>query len=336
MISNCGHDENNSYAGGRAGDQTGGEWTVRSWYRYSRGWDMILRYPDRAVGNLLAELSMQAANNNHVGYDQNQRYTYWQKLQNAGYYPSKIKSDCEADCSSGVLANVKAVGYLLKIKALQNINQDGWTGSMASQLTAIGFKALTASKYLTSDEYLLPGDILLNELYHTAVNLDAGANAGDTAAAKPAGSSEKNVMYGQLWLNEYYGSFLKSTFGELLEVDGVYGKKTRRAAMSVWKDVCNRLFGTTLSVKSETFGSKSKSAASKYALVEFGSSGTHTLILQLLLSAKGYYRGKMNVECGRELCVSIQTYEKDKGLTVDSQYPERCVAGKQVWSSLFE
>ena len=333
MISNCGHDENNSYAGGRAGDQTGGEWTVRSWYRYSRGWDMILRYPDRAVGNLLAELSMQAANNNHVGYDQNQRYTYWQKLQNAGYYPSKIKSDCEADCSSGVLANVKAVGYLLKIKALQNINQDGWTGSMASQLTAIGFKALTASKYLTSDEYLLPGDILLNELYHTAVNLDAGANAGDTAAAKPAGSSEKNVMYGQLWLNEYYGSFLKSTFGELLEVDGVYGPKSRRAALAIWKDVNNRLYGTNLKVKNEKFKSACRKAADN-ALVEFGSAGTFTFICAFILAAKGYFTGTMDTVCRLELCSAIHAYEKKKGLTVDSLDPIKCAAGPEVWSSL--
>lgn len=28
MISNCGHDENNRYSGGKAGDQTGTEWRV--------------------------------------------------------------------------------------------------------------------------------------------------------------------------------------------------------------------------------------------------------------------------------------------------------------------
>ena len=33
MISNCGHDENGRYSGGKAGDQTGTEWQVINWYR---------------------------------------------------------------------------------------------------------------------------------------------------------------------------------------------------------------------------------------------------------------------------------------------------------------
>lgn len=32
MISNCGHDENGRYSGGKAGDQTGTEWQVINWY----------------------------------------------------------------------------------------------------------------------------------------------------------------------------------------------------------------------------------------------------------------------------------------------------------------
>lgn len=31
-VSNCGHDENGRYAGGKAGDQTGGEYCLRPWY----------------------------------------------------------------------------------------------------------------------------------------------------------------------------------------------------------------------------------------------------------------------------------------------------------------
>ena len=47
MISNCGHDENGKYHSGKAGDQTGGEWTVRTWY--SRPWTSVLRHPDKEV-----------------------------------------------------------------------------------------------------------------------------------------------------------------------------------------------------------------------------------------------------------------------------------------------
>ena len=327
MISNSGHDEYGGYSGGSAGDQTGSEWQIRSWY--NRPWNLVLRYPDRKVGDLIAELSRQAANNNKIGYDQKQRYTYWNALAAAGYYPKNIDKVCEADCSSGVLANVKAAGYILNIQALKDVDPDGWTGSMKSQLTAAGFEALTSNRYLTSDAYLLPGDILLNELHHTAVNLDAGAYAAKGQ------NNAYNIKIGQQFLNIYYSKLLMTTFGELLDIDGIYGKKTRAAALAVWKDVCNRLYGANLDVKNTKFGSKSRSVANRCALVEFGSSGTHTLILQLLLSAKKYYYGNMDAECGYDLCVSIQTYEKDKGLTVDSEYPEKCAAGKQVWNSLF-
>ena len=47
MISNCGHDENNRYSGGKAGDQTGTEWRVINWY--NRPWKCVLRHPDAKV-----------------------------------------------------------------------------------------------------------------------------------------------------------------------------------------------------------------------------------------------------------------------------------------------
>ena len=44
MISNCGHDENGRYSGGKAGDQTDTEWQVINWY--SRPWKCVLRHPN--------------------------------------------------------------------------------------------------------------------------------------------------------------------------------------------------------------------------------------------------------------------------------------------------
>lgn len=338
MIANSGHDENGGYRNGTAGDQTGSEWCVRSWY--DRPWFCILRYPNRKVGNMIADLSRKAAQNNNMGYDQAERWTYWDALKAADYHPEKIKVRCEQDCSSGVLANVKAAGYRLNIKALKDVDPNGWTGSMRQQLRAAGFEVLTAKKYLSSDYYLLPGDILVNDDAHTAVNLDVG-RYGDTSASASGEAPEKqktdidNVKYGQQWLNEYYGPFLQKTFGEVLEVDGIYGDKSRAAALAVWKDVCNRLFGTKLKVKSSLFGTPSFKAAKK-ATVEYGSDGTFPLICAFILSAKGYYQGKMNTSCGSTLCRAIQKYEKAKGLTVDSQDALRCSAGPEVWKSLFE
>lgn len=173
MISNCGQDENGKYSGGKAGDQTGAEWHIIPWY--NRPWNVVLRYPDQAVGDDLAYLARAAANNNLIGYDQNQRGTYWQHLKASNYDPAQITIKCEADCSSGVAANVKATGYRKGLKALQNVSVDCYTGNLRKALLNAGFEALTGSKYLTSDKYLLPGDILLYEGHHTATNLDIGS-----------------------------------------------------------------------------------------------------------------------------------------------------------------
>ena len=196
MISNCGHDENGKYSGGAAGDQTGAEWEIRTWY--NRPWNCVLRHPDRNVGNMLADLARKAAQNNLVGYDQNQRGTYWQHLKASNYDPAQITVKCEADCSSGVAANVKAAGYKLGIKALQNVSADCYTGNLRAALKAAGFEALTDSKYLTSDAYLLPGDILLYEGHHTATNLDTGSKAGSSTPGTPISGDTYTVKSGDI------------------------------------------------------------------------------------------------------------------------------------------
>lgn len=203
MISNSGSDERGQYHGGKAGDQTGREWEIRSWY--SRPWNCVLRYPNETVRKKIAELARKAAQNNHIGYDQYQRLTYWTQLQKAGYDPSKIKVDCEADCSAGIIANVMACGYLFNIGALKNIAATD-TRNMRSAFRAAGFQVLTESKYLTSDKYLLEGDILLNDKHHTATNLDDGSAVKKTTpsttstAKKSISAIAKEVIEGK-WGN---------------------------------------------------------------------------------------------------------------------------------------
>lgn len=178
MISNCSHDENGRYAGGQAGDQ-GGEWMVREWY--SRPWDVILRCTDPNVRQLLAKLSRDAANNDMIGYDQgtvgnsDDRYSFWDQLKASGYYPKNIKKACETDCSASTLALIKAVGYLLDIKTLQDVSIYGYTGNLEKILKRTGlFKALREEKYLTSPDYILAGDVLLCDGHHVCINLDDG------------------------------------------------------------------------------------------------------------------------------------------------------------------
>ena len=181
MISNCGHDENGRYSGGKAGDQTGTEWRVINWY--NRPWKCVLRHPNADVRAMIASMAKAAANNNLIGYDQSQRGTFWTNLADSNYDPAQITVACEADCSSGVAAIVKGAGYRLGIDALKKVSTACYTGNLRAALKAAGFEVLTDSKYLTSDAYLLKGDILLNDNAHTATNLTDGAKSSGAGAS---------------------------------------------------------------------------------------------------------------------------------------------------------
>ena len=116
MIANSGSDERGSYSGGAAGDQTGKEWRIINWY--NRPWNCVLRHPDASVRELIAQLAEEGANNNLIGYDQHERWTFWNQLKTVGYHPKNIKKKCEADCSAGVISIVWAVGHLLGLYRL--------------------------------------------------------------------------------------------------------------------------------------------------------------------------------------------------------------------------
>lgn len=197
-IANCGHDENGKYSSGKAGDQTGGEWEIRSWY--NRPWNHVLRHPNAKVQAKIAAYAKQAANNNHIGYDQGNRQSFWAELKKVqGYAPKNITRDCETDCSAGVLAICKAVGYKLKNTKMQQIDQTGYTGNMVSILVKAGFKDLTASKYLKKSDYLKAGDVLVNTAHHTAINVTDGPKAVKKSKKIPEGLVQAviNGEYGE-------------------------------------------------------------------------------------------------------------------------------------------
>lgn len=173
MVSSCGHDENNRYKNGKAGDQTGTEYCLRNWYNGK--WKCVLRYPNENVGNDLATVAILASNNNLIGYDQNQRLTYYNHLKASGWNPSKVSVACEADCSASTSANVIAIGYRLGLTKLQQLSPSCTTSSLRNALKAIGFEVLTDNKYLISDSYLKKGDILLNDGIHVVINVTNGS-----------------------------------------------------------------------------------------------------------------------------------------------------------------
>ena len=233
-ISNSGSDERGQYKGGKAGDQTGREWYIRDWYGYSSGWKCVLRHPNKEVRLCLATLAVKAAENDHIGYDQNQRTTYGEALKEVGWDPSQIKKDVESDCSKGVIDNIIATGHIIGIDGLQKFGAT-YTGNMRQEAKNRGFQVLTESKYLNSGDYLLAGDILLNDQHHTCTVVTNGIKSGEVAPITEKGDWElmplikkgnrgKAVMILQILLG-FKGD----------DLDGVFGSDTDKAVRAFQK-----------------------------------------------------------------------------------------------------
>lgn len=250
-MSNCGQDENGEYSGGRAGDQSGKEWYLRSWYSYP--WNYILRWKDESLGSLFADLAIEAANNDLIGYDQNERGTFWTHLKASGYHPKNITIACETDCSSGTIALIKAVGYLKGISVLQNCGAT-YTGNMMAYFQGVGksyFDVLTG-KYLTDSAYAKKGDINLNVQHHVNITVDNGSKAENSSTGATSsgylqkgdsGDAVKTMQTmliacgytcGSAGADGQFGSSTESALKKFqtannLEVDGIYGSASKSA-----------------------------------------------------------------------------------------------------------
>ena len=221
-ISNSGSDENGNYKNGKAGDQNGREWYIRDWY--NRPWNCVLRHPLAEVRACIATLAYKAAQNDNIGYDQNQRDSYGVALAKADYDPSKITTPVESDCSKGVIDNVKATGYILGMPELQHLEAT-YTGNMRAGFAKAGFIVLTESKYLTSGDYLMAGDIVLNDTHHTATVVTNGTKSGNETNSMPLVKDDSTgyaVSQLQSMLNKVSYRNQKK-----LTVDGEFGPNTK-------------------------------------------------------------------------------------------------------------
>lgn len=350
MIANCGHDENGSYNGGQAGDQTGTEFAVIPWY--NRPWNYVLRYPVTAVAEKIAELARKAANNDLIGYDQYERTTFWEHLKASNYDPAQITIACEADCSASVAAIVKAAGYLLGIQALKNVDTDMYTGSERGELQAAGFVVLNDDKYLTSPDYLLPGDVLLYEGHHTAINLDRG-NKSESKPDEPAQGEKYSFKPDKVSNGSENNSVL--LLQEILKARGMYdgeldrdfGPKTVSAINSYQEE--RRGQGVEIGTNGSNDGSCGDACwydllglamvDGKYVVDEIskGSIGNSVLLLQEILKARVLYIDSLDRDFGSLTESAVNVYQgvrHGQGVELGTGGQNDGCCGANMWADL--
>ena len=187
-IGHASADERGKANGGTAGDQTGGEVCIRTWY--SSPWDAVLRPKNATQAEKMAKAMEAACANKNIGYDQYQRNDLYTQAKKAGWDLAKIATPCETDCSALVTVCAQAAG----IDVPYISGNAPYTGIMKAQFLKTGaFDLLTASQYLTSDAYLKRGDILLRTSGHTAMALENGAKAGGNLTSSNKTTTSKTV-----------------------------------------------------------------------------------------------------------------------------------------------
>lgn len=111
-----------------------------------------------------------------------------------------------------------------------------------------------------------------------------------------------------------------------LDIDGIFGPKTKQAAVAAYQRELNTQFGAGLSVDG-IFGAKTQAATGN---VKQGARGNLTRILQGILYCKGYDPQGFDGIFGSGCAAAVKSFQAAQGLTADG------IAGKQTWAALLK
>lgn len=140
-------------------------------------------------------------------------------------------------------------------------------------------------------------------------------SAQESTTATPAESDSYPAQF-QEWLNSGYSGGLT--------VDGLWGPKTKAAAIKALQTELNTQFSKGLAVDG-IFGSKTKAACVN---VKEGANGNLTQIIQGVLYCLGYDPKGFDGIFGSGCAAAVQSFQRAKGLSADG------IVGKNTWSAL--
>ena len=219
-------ENNNSGRDGKAkaGDQTGKEVCIRSFYK--KPWKYLLRCKDANKSELMAKACETLCLNPMIGYDQNNRLTLNNELKKLNYNYNKLNTPCECDCSSFMTVCAQCAGI--------NIPYPNGNAPTTSNMVRIFqetnmFDVITENINLESN--LKRGDILVGPpATHTVMVLDNGVNVVNGTRVLLQGMKGEDVRYMQtILINLGYDL---GKWG----ADGEFGKQTSKAVKKFQMD----------------------------------------------------------------------------------------------------
>ena len=237
-------------------------------------------------------------------YDQDLRQYVYTAYKNGNYY---------SDCSSSICATYAKIGYSCPLYNTAGIYQSSIFEDVPVRIE---------KGQIANPEILKVGDAILFRGDDSSRPLQIGHVEAVYSIADAPEPPDGNVAELQDFLNTYYRDITVKCSG-ILTIDNVYGEKTRAAALGVWKYMCNKYYGTRLTIGNDNFYESSKKAAAAMTEAEVRKHPTLGTILQGILSGKGYYSGALD-------CI-MDAKTKD---AIEKMTGSRKISA-EMWSKLF-
>ena len=218
----------NKTVNGSKGDQTGKEVCTRSWYKYGgKSWTCLIRFRDPEMADKVARCVEMACKNDYIGYSQDSRNTLLKEARKYNYNVAKVNVPCNTDCSALVSVACMYAGIPESVLTLNG--NCATTRTLQPILKSTGeVDIYTTPQYTANSDRLKRGDILLAVGHHVVTVLKTEGNPYRLMNnLLKEGSMGESVKFVQYELNRH---------GANLEVDGVFGKKTKLAVMLFQKE----------------------------------------------------------------------------------------------------
>lgn len=276
-------------------------------------------------GEIFAPTSRQASANYGIGSDG--RVGLYVEEKDRAWTSSSRENDSQAvtievandeiggNWHVSDVALAKTIDLCVDICRRNGIEKLNFTGNKSGNLTMHSYFAATQcpGPYLKSKFSYIASEV--NKRLSQNISIESNSsNITTTVTNNNKTKINSDIKSVQIWLNTYYSAGL--------DVDGIYGSRTKKALIKAWQ---TEIGGLTVD---GIFGSQSRSKASSNN-IKLGSRGIVVTIWQAYLVCNGYNPNGIDGIFGNGCVIATKKFQSDNKLSQDG------IVGKDTLTKAF-